>query len=168
MRHAKSDWSNAKIDDHDRALTGRGEKAAKAMARYMTAQRMVPGLVLCSTAKRARLTLDAIIEELGVDVPVHYRRALYFTSPDIILDEIRDVDDSVDRLLVVGHNPDTQAIAVHLAADAHDPNVEAMARKFPTGALAIYNFDAASWRDIGWGSGKLKAFVRPKALADQS
>lgn len=168
MRHAKSDWSGPETRDQDRALAPRGKKAAKRMARHMMEQGLIPDRVLCSTAVRARLTLALILKTLDKDIPVSYSNALYFTSPDAILDEIRETDDDADRVLVVGHNPDTQAMAVHLAGDAHQPEVEAMARKFPTAALAVYNFDVPSWRDIGWGGGRVHAFVRPKALPEDA
>lgn len=168
MRHAKSDWSGPDVQDHDRPLNARGEKAAARMAGYFMDNGLLPDMVFCSTAKRARQTLDALLEVTSGDLPVHYRRALYFTSPDVILDEIRDTPDSVtapvNSLMLVGHNPDTQAVALHLAHDAHDPNVVAMARKFPTGAAAIFRFDVNHWQDIAWGSGSLLAFLRPKTL----
>ncbi len=166
MRHAKSDWSEGKTKDHSRGLTARGKKAARRMGHYMKAERLVPDLVLSSTAKRARLTAEGVVEALGEDIPARYDRVLYFTSPDLILDEIREVGDNVETLLVIGHNPDTQAVAVHLAADAHDPNVEAMARKFPTAALAIYSLDVTSWRNVGWGIGLVLGYLRPKALPE--
>jgi len=164
MRHAKSDWSGPDVQDHDRPLNARGKKAAAHMASYFMDNGLLPDMALCSTAKRARQTLDALLEAAGDDLPVHYRRALYFTSPDVILDEIRDTPASVNNLMLVGHNPDTQAMALHLASDAHDPGVVAMARKFPTGAAAIFRFDVNHWQDIVWGAGSLLAFLRPKAL----
>jgi len=165
MRHAKAAPPDSALTDHDRQLNDRGERAARRMARYLADHGLIPDHVLCSTAVRARLTLGPILDALGGETSVHYRRALYLTSPDVILEEIRSVDDHTARLLLVGHNPDTQALAVHLAADAHRPEVEAMARKFPTGALAVYHFEVDSWRDIGWGLGRIEAFVKPKALA---
>lgn len=166
MRHAKSDWSTSHRDDHERPLNARGQKAAKRMADYMVTHGLVPDMVICSTATRARQTLDALLETSANDVPVHYRRALYFTSPDVILDEIRDTDTAVERLLLVGHNPDTQAMAVHLADDPHNADVNAIARKYPTAALAAFEFAADDWKDVGWGGGRLKAFLRPKALEE--
>lgn len=181
MRHAKSAWTNNPADDglitdhagdHDRGLTARGGRAAKDMARYMTDNGLVPDLALCSTATRARLTLDALLERVADndgsgqhrDLEVRYSRTLYFTDPEVILDEIRSTDDAVTRLLLVGHNPDTQSLAVHLANDVHGADVATISRKFPTGALAILTFDVDTWRDVGWGKGTLCGFIRPKAL----
>ena len=170
MRHAKSDWSGPGVQDHDRPLNTRGQKAAVRMAGYLVDHALLPDLVLCSTAKRARQTLDALLAAVEVDLPVHYRRALYFTSPDVILEEIRDTPDAlnarVDSLMLVGHNPDTQAVALHLAGDALDPAVSAIAQKFPTGSAAVFRFNVTHWRDVAWGAGILQAFVKPKALKD--
>ncbi|MEX1147776.1 MAG: histidine phosphatase family protein [Sphingomonadales bacterium] len=174
MRHAKSEWTghveNDAARDHDRGLTPRGIRAARTMATYMADNKLVPDLALCSTAVRARLTLDALVELLatrhqnGSRLPVRYSRALYFTSPERILHEIHGVDDGVDRLLVVGHNPDTQAVAVQLAGDPQQPDTRAMAAKFPTAALAVLTFDVKCWRGVNRGGGRLAAFIQPKTL----
>jgi phosphohistidine phosphatase len=58
LRHAKSSWKDTSLPDHDRPLAGRGRRAAKAIARHMREQGIEPDLVLCSSARRARETLD--------------------------------------------------------------------------------------------------------------
>ena len=57
LRHAKSAWSDPRLDDHDRPLNGRGERAAKAMADHIAREGPRPDLILCSTAMRTRQTL---------------------------------------------------------------------------------------------------------------
>ena len=65
LRHARSSWKHAEPADHDRPLTGRCQRAAKAIARYMSAKQIEPELVLCSTARRARETVGPIDPALG-------------------------------------------------------------------------------------------------------
>jgi phosphohistidine phosphatase len=57
LRHAKSAWGDARLEDHERPLNGRGERAAQAMARHLAKKAPRPDLILCSTAVRARQTL---------------------------------------------------------------------------------------------------------------
>ena len=59
LRHAKSSWKDEGLADHDRPLARRGRRAAKAIARHLREQGVEPELVLCSTARRARETLEA-------------------------------------------------------------------------------------------------------------
>src|SRR5687768_4960118 len=60
LRHAKSSWKQRGLPDHDRPLAGRGRHAATAIADHMRDQGIEPELVLCSTARRARETLERI------------------------------------------------------------------------------------------------------------
>ena len=57
LRHAKSSWSSPDLDDHERPLNGRGRSASATMGRYLEDNDLLPDLILCSTAKRARETL---------------------------------------------------------------------------------------------------------------
>jgi broad specificity phosphatase PhoE len=58
LRHAKSSWKRPELADHDRPLAGRGKRAAEAIAKHMRSQQFEPELVLCSSARRARATLE--------------------------------------------------------------------------------------------------------------
>ncbi|MCA8931401.1 MAG: histidine phosphatase family protein, partial [Rhodospirillaceae bacterium] len=57
VRHAKSGWDDPSLQDHDRPLDMRGERAALVVGRYAAQRRFVPNLVLCSSARRSRDTL---------------------------------------------------------------------------------------------------------------
>ena len=60
LRHAKSSWKDPGLNDHDRPLSKRGRQTAKMMAAYLRRAKIAPDLVICSTAMRARQTLDPI------------------------------------------------------------------------------------------------------------
>ncbi|MBN9170688.1 MAG: histidine phosphatase family protein [Microbacterium sp.] len=53
VRHAKSDWSDDGIADHDRPLNARGERDAPAMARRLAVTGFAPDVIVSSTATRA-------------------------------------------------------------------------------------------------------------------
>src|SRR5438105_1351672 len=65
LRHAKSSWDDPDLDDHDRPLAKRGVRAAGAIARHIWREGIQPALVLCSSARRARQTLDLIAPAIG-------------------------------------------------------------------------------------------------------
>ena len=65
LRHAKSSWDDELLGDHERPLAPRGRKAAARIARWAAANGLRPDLVLCSTAVRARATLEIVLPELG-------------------------------------------------------------------------------------------------------
>lgn len=164
LRHAKSSWDDLDLRDHDRPLSARGERAAAAMAAFLRQSGVAPDLVLCSTARRTQDTLTAIRAGLPATVDVKNTRALYEADAGALLDRIRKVDAAVATLMLVGHNPGLEDLAVLLAGDGGDPAArKALFRKFPTGALASLSSDG-DWKSLAPGGARLTGFVTPKDL----
>jgi len=161
LRHAKSSWKDTSLPDHDRPLTGRGRRVAKAIARHLREQGIEPELVLCSTARRARETLDRIEPALGTST-VRVEEDLYAASAPALLERLRSVPDRVESVMLIGHNPGLQDLALDLARPA--PTVRALATKYPTAALATLAFQASSWQELDHDTAELVALVRPRDL----
>jgi phosphohistidine phosphatase len=164
LRHAKSDWDAPSTQDFERPLSERGRRAAPLVGEWLRKEGLVPDLVLASAATRAQQTLGLVTHELGEQLPVRSEQELYMAEPDRILAIVRGVGDEVDRLMIVGHNPGIEQLARGLAADGKKKALAKMATKFPTGAAAVIEYDVAHWADVAPGTGKLRAFVRPKDL----
>jgi phosphohistidine phosphatase len=131
----------------------------------MRQEKLKPAMVLCSDAMRTRATLALLLAELGPPTPhVIYAEALYLAAPDTILGEINGVEDGDQHLLVVGHNPGLYALALELVGEGDRKMLALLAREFPTGALAVFSFDAASWKDIKRAGGHLEHFTTPRRL----
>lgn len=160
LRHAKSSWDDPSLTDHDRPLARRGRRAAKAMAAHLARHDIVPELVLCSTAVRTRQTSEAVL----AGAPVLYERELYEARAADLLDRVRRVPDSIGSVLLIGHNPGTEELALWLSRPS--PERDEVAVKFPTGALATLELDGASWSGLVPGRASLTAFVRPRDLQD--
>ncbi len=164
LRHAKSSWDDPSLDDHERPLAPRGRLAVKVLAKHVRARRIEPMQVLCSSALRARETLDGIAPG-GIHL---IEPELYDASGQDLLERLRRVPYEVDSVLVVGHCPAVQDLVVRLASSAEliDGGGEPgdIRRKFPTGALATLTFEGA-WAELGPGCARLAEFVSPKALA---
>ncbi len=165
LRHAKSDWAASGLDDIDRPLAPRGRDAAPCMGRYLSAEGLIPDLVLCSTARRAQETWDLVAPELGQEVPVRISKGLYAVSSAALLAALRRVPDDCDRLLLIGHNPEIEDLAHRLAGTGKAKALANLAEKYPTAALAEIRFARDSWAKISEGSGVLHRFVRPRDLA---
>lgn len=163
LRHAKSDWSQGIANDHDRPLAPRGEKAAPVMGRYLAKSGNVPDTVLCSTAVRAKQTLALVLAELPRFPRVEYLESLYHAGPAGILDSLRGLPSSCRHVMVVGHNPGFQHLAVELAEREGEAEARERIGKFPTAALALYQFDG-NWPEIGPNSARLVKFVTPRDL----
>lgn len=156
LRHAKSSWGSATLDDFDRPLDGRGERAAAAMAVYCRQIGLRPGRVICSPAKRTRETWARIAAELEAPPEADFDRTVYEAGPEALVAAIAATPADVRDVLLVGHNPGMHMVATMLAAAA--------IADFPTGALAILELDSDGWADLQPNCGRLVDFIVPKAL----
>ena len=125
----------------------------------------LPDLVLCSTATRTRQTLDAVLSELEVEPAVEFLEDLYLAGPREMLDLVASVPDTVEAVLLVGHNPGTGILAAALSGEGSPESVHLMRAKFPTAGLAIIELSVDRWKDVVSGCGSLKEFVRPRDLS---
>lgn len=166
LRHAKSSWDDPDLEDFDRPLGPRGLQAAPLMAAYLETKGLRPDLVLCSPALRARQTWSLAARGWCENIEVKELQSLYLGPPSRLLDAIRRVPDEAVCVLLVGHNPGMEHLAVALAGPRSKPKaLTRLQSKFPTGALAEIAFETDSWTDVDRGQGRLKRFVRPKDLA---
>ena len=165
FRHAKSDWSDPRLEDFDRPLAPRGIKAAPRMAKEMKKLGLAPDLVLCSEAVRTRQTWDLAAPEIGATPRLVVQRRLYLAAPGELLEAVREVGPEAETLMLIGHNPGMENLAAVLAGPESDPTAfRRLAKKFPTAALAILTFEIATWRDAGPGTGTLTHFIQPRDL----
>jgi len=110
-------------------------------------------------------TWKALGEQLKAAPEPRVLKSLYNASPSMLSARIRSVSDMVETLLVIGHNPGLQDLAIRLAgAGSKKRVVEKASRKFPTAALAVFEADVASWRELGESSARLVRVVKPKDL----
>jgi phosphohistidine phosphatase len=160
MRHAKSSWDDPDLADHDRPLTPRGLKAASRMAERMVRDEIAPALVLCSSARRARETLAPIQLATGNAAKVEVEEGLYGASSDELLQRLRRLPESADSVMVIGHNPGIQELAIKLVSDQRARSQ--LSVKFPTAALAALRLKVGRWRELSEGGSELIAFLTPR------
>jgi phosphohistidine phosphatase len=156
LRHAKSSWEDATLADHERPLAPRGQKAAKRIRRFASDNGVRPQLVVCSTAVRARATLDLVLPGLGAP-RVELDDAVYLASAASLLQRIQALDPGLVRVMIVGHNPGLHDLTCLLAPPGPD--------RFPTGALAELRLELDDWRSVGPGAASLDRLVLPRTLA---
>src|SRR5262252_3699243 len=143
FRHAKSAWPD--VADHDRPLARRGIRAAPGMGRWLREAGLLPGQVLCSTARRARETWQFTQAGLAASPPVTFDVRIYEAAAADLLVLIRQAAPATDTLLLIGHNPAIEGLALLLAAPpdaaalpeaggAGPGDVDRMRSKFPTAA----------------------------------
>jgi phosphohistidine phosphatase len=167
LRHAKSAWGQPGMDDHERPLNRRGERAAEAMAKYIVHNAPRPDLILCSTAARTRQTLAPLVHRLTQPVPpIALEKGLYLATEGELLVRLRTITEDVRTVLLIGHNEGIGELAAALAGDGEPAALDSLHEKFPTGALAILRLDEVPWQDLAPGDGELLAFVRPRDIGE--
>jgi phosphohistidine phosphatase len=160
LRHAKSSWADPTLADSERPLAPRGRRAAKRIAKHLRRLGCEPELVLCSTAVRARETLELVRPALSRST-VMLEEELYAASCDELLARTRLVPGTVPSVMLIGHNPGLEQLALALASAGDE--LERLAAKFPTAALATLAV-ANSWSRLAPGDATLEAYVVPKQL----
>jgi phosphohistidine phosphatase len=160
LRHAKSDWGDASLPDHDRPLAKRGRAAADRMGAHLRAEGPRPDLALCSSARRSQETC----ERLGLaNLETAVEDSLYGAPDDELLARLRTLREDTGVVLLVGHNPGVQDLAIALAGPDLGEDAVRLREKFPTGALAVFDVDGAWW-ELAPGRARLSAFVVPREL----
>lgn len=160
VRHAEASPVVDPADDFDRPVTPHGIASCNRMHRYMGMADVHPDLVLCSTARRARQTFDAIRPALEGDPVVRYLREVYREDAQALARRLRHTDPGVRKVMVVGHNPALRSLAGHLAPNRGSvtPRLD---RRFPPAALAILVVRNASWETLDADSCELHSLVAP-------
>ncbi|MER5840236.1 histidine phosphatase family protein [Streptomyces prasinus] len=164
LRHAKSAWPEG-VPDRDRPLAARGERDAPAAGRALAGTVGPPGLVLCSTAVRARRTWELAAAEWDAPPPVRYEPRLYAAGVPELLAVVREVPADVGTLLLVGHNPGLADLVLALAGDGADDTLDRVRAKFPTSAVAVLSWRGTAWRDLAPGAALLTAMTVPRGPA---
>ena len=157
IRHAKSSWEQD-LPDHERPLAPRGERAAPEMGRRLARAGAVPDLVLTSDAVRARSTAAALARAAGLDpAAVVAAPRLYAADAEAIVALARELDDTHDRVALVGHNP-----ALHEAVELL---CELRPDKLPTAAVVRIRWPVEHWRELSEDTGTCVDFDYPKKSA---
>jgi len=147
LRHAKAE-ADARGGDRERALTDRGRATAAALAEHARRTSLRVDVVLCSPARRAKETMEPLLEALG-HPDVRMDEDLYAGGVAEALELIRALPPAVTAALVVGHNPTLQDLVETVSADAGS-----VTESFPAGALASVRWDGP-WSSLLSGSARL-------------
>lgn len=157
LRHGKSSWKETNLADHDRPLKKRGENDAKKLGGHLNSFDLIPDIICCSTAKRAKDTVKCLLETLYFDNEVCFSRKLYHGYIDDFIDVIHGIQNDHTCLMLVGHNPGLEEFL---------SNLTDVDEWLPTAALAQVEIDIMDWRDLNeYTNGLLINIWRPRELS---
>jgi phosphohistidine phosphatase len=153
IRHAKSSWDDAILDDFERPLNKRGKRDAPFMGEKLKAMGMMPDQFLSSPAKRANATAEKIAKKIGYPQnAIILKPSLYLASTFNFFEVVRAIDNNFNKIFLVGHNPGITDFA-NMLTNSFIDNV-------PTTGIVAVKFDVKKWSEIT--TGKLLFFEYPK------
>ena len=162
LRHAKSSWDDPVKRDFDRPLNPRGRRAARTVGREMHSLGLTFDRVVASPARRVVETIEEVEQSFGPLSP-HFDERVYLASLTTLVGLVHATPDRTRRMLLVGHNPGLEELALFLAGREGPLRAEVEV-KYPTGTLAEIALPVTRWRDVGEGQGKIVRFIRPRDL----
>jgi len=139
LRHAKSSWKETDQVDHDRPLNKRGKHDAPRIGKLLRQERLIPELVLSSSARRARDTAEAAIEASGYTPEIRHLPSFYQCDLGAFYDTLRLLPGDLDRVMIVGHNPELEQLVYALTAETV---------VLPTAALVHISLPLQAWSDL--------------------
>jgi phosphohistidine phosphatase len=155
VRHAKSSWKYPNLDDFERPLNKRGRKSAPFMGKILKKLKVAPDFIISSPANRAAMTARIIADIINYPLEkIRYSESIYEFSEDALIHVVKDIDDAVNKAMVVGHNPALNGLANYIG-DQPISNI-------PTCGVYCVELDIATWAKIGQQCGKSKFFEFPK------
>jgi phosphohistidine phosphatase len=163
LRHAKSGWDDPTTRDFDRPLNPRGRRAARTVAIEMRRLGLGFDRIVASPARRVIETIEEVAQTFGPLAPAYDER-IYLAAPDTLLDVVRGTPAEVERLLLVGHNPGLERLALALTRPGAGDLRQEIEIKYPTATLAEIAVPAESWRDVKEGTGEIRRLIRPRDL----
>lgn len=158
LRHAKSSWNNVYLSDYERPLNKRGKRDAPRMGKLLRREALTPDLIISSSAERAMKTAESVALASDYENEITFTREFYHADPDSYVAALSAVDDVVNCVMVVGHNPGIEELVEQLSEEWE---------RMPTAALAQIQLSINSWDELSNDTiGDLVNVWRPKELTD--
>lgn len=155
VRHAKSSWEDSTMSDFDRPLNNRGLHDAPMMGLKLKELGFIPDQIISSSANRALSTAKLLAESISHPLSkIIETKALYLADLSTMLKIVNSVNDEIDSLMLVGHNPGMTQIINYLAAE----NLF----NLPTCSLSGIRFFIDNWEAVSMGLGKQFVYEYPK------
>ena len=158
FRHAEA-VPVSKFSDRERPLSAGGRQAATRVGAFLALTRQKIDLVVVSDAKRTQETWKLSQAEFGEAPEVRIEKDLYNAERGDVMEELRDLPDSAQAAMIVGHNPAMSEFASRFAGAGDRAALARLERGFPPSGLAIFNVDVDTWRNLRWDGGELTLFL---------
>jgi phosphohistidine phosphatase len=154
VRHAKSSWKEQNLTDYDRPLNKRGKRDAPFMGEVLSEKKILPDLIISSSAKRAKKTATEIAKKIGYSSKkISFNNEAYEASMSELIGLIKKIDEKYNSVMLFGHNPGLTVLNNHISNQYID--------NIPTCGIVALEFDK-KWSELGKNSCNFLFFTHPK------
>ena len=155
IRHAKSSWKEIGLSDFERGLNKRGKKDAPMIGNILKKKEITPDIIISSPAKRTKKTAFIIAKSVGIKKEnIIFKESIYESSMNELLNVIENLDNSLNSVFLIGHNPSLNVLAEYLT-NSYINNI-------PTCGVLAIDLDINLWNEVSDGCGKIEFFDYPK------
>jgi len=159
MRHAKSSWDHPGLDDHQRPLNARGQKAAAAIGLWLAKSGYTPDAILSSDSQRTRETWSIAASTWPNPPEPDWQGALYLASAPTLLATLQAA--TTDTVMILAHNPGIAEFAGELLrTQPNHPRFD----QYPTGATLVADLPISHWKEADWRKASPVDFIVPRDL----
>eukprot|EP01029_Cantina_marsupialis_P009729 TRINITY_DN225516_c1_g2_i2.p1 TRINITY_DN225516_c1_g2~~TRINITY_DN225516_c1_g2_i2.p1 ORF type:complete len:160 (+),score=17.28 TRINITY_DN225516_c1_g2_i2:103-582(+) len=151
LRHAQKDTINNYSYDYDVPLTKKGEIDAHTIGEKLKEKNISPDLIISSPAIRARETAEIVAKEISYDKNIMYNEVIYQAFLNEIIESISYTYDTVNSLMVVGHNPSLTALAITFAD---------FKEEIKMGNIVKIRFNCDSWISIDKSNASFEEYIK--------
>lgn len=162
IRHAKSSWGDKNYNDFDRPLKEQGRKDAESIAINVLKEFTAPDAIFVSKAVRTTETVKILLENLSFPKEIlHFREDLYTFEWHNLLTFIRNIDNSLESVFLVGHNPALTELINYLSFEKKLLNL-------PTSGVCSLILEIDSWEEARPDCAQMLLYHYPKEFRSRS
>ena len=153
LRHAHAEDKNVRAD-FSRTLDESGKREARKTGAILKSKNIAPQLILSSSAERTMETSAIVAKELNYPADrIVGEERLYSADESDYLDFIQKTDNSINSLMLTGHNPGISGLAQALTGTFNN--------SMSTSSTLVVEFDVRDWKDIRWRKGHFVEYIEP-------
>ena len=162
LRHCEAYQFEEDKSDHDKQLNEYGKKSAELLNSWFKKSNITIDYILVSSAIRTLATANIIFSNMRSKM--REKKELYLCSYKEIIKELCLLDNSLNNVMVIGHEPSISESLKFLISYSR-PDLNYVTKSlYPTGGLSILNFSIKNWNEIDEKTGIFDAFITPDYL----
>ncbi|MEQ9300223.1 MAG: histidine phosphatase family protein [Cyclobacteriaceae bacterium] len=155
IRHANAEQGERDSKDFDRHLTRLGNRNAAHAGKYLVKNKLMPDLLLCSKAIRAKETAEVVASQLKfTERHIRYHDDLYEASVRTLFAIVNDIEEKYERVAMIAHNPGLTYLADYLTS--------APLGNMVPGSIVVVKFENMTWAEVSQNSGRLEDYIDPE------